>query len=445
MKTNTRTALMDRTHEGAPIPRITPEQELRRFALTAMLWEKTFYESGDAAVQRIREVIPKVAPEKVAELAVQARNNMYLRHTPLFLARELARRKGNGPLVSDLLVQVIQRADELAEFVALYWREKRQPLSAGVKRGLAAAYQKFGAYELAKYNRAGAVKLRDVLFLCHAKPKDEAQAEVFRQLVEGTLSSPDTWEVALTTGADKKKTFTRLLQEGKLGGLAALRNLRGMIEAGVPDDLIRERLERGTPGVLPWQYIAAANHAPRFESSIEVAMLKSLEGMSRLEGTTALLIDVSGSMQDTLSGKSMMTRLDAARGLAILLREKCARAYIGTFSGEFKEVPDRRGFALSHAIDIDIWGGTYLRRSMAGHQEMLRRAGVLPVQRLIVITDGQSMDGVATPYGVHNYMVNIAPYANGVGARGGWVNIDGFSDRIVDFIHEYEREPVALD
>ena len=28
----------------------------------------------------------------------------------------------------------IQRADQLGEFVALYWKEKKQPLSAGVKR-----------------------------------------------------------------------------------------------------------------------------------------------------------------------------------------------------------------------------------------------------------------------------------------------------------------------
>ena len=56
---------------------------------------------------------------------------MHLRRVPLFLSRELARRKGAGPLVVETLEDVIQRADELGEFVALYWKEKKQPLSAG--------------------------------------------------------------------------------------------------------------------------------------------------------------------------------------------------------------------------------------------------------------------------------------------------------------------------
>src|SRR5579863_2754042 len=179
----------------------------------------------------------------------EAREEMQLRHVPLFLTRELARRKGAGPLVAETLEHVIQRADELGEFVALYLKARqaggrKEPLSAGVKRGLAAAFTKFDAYQLAKYNRESTVKLRDVLFLCDAKPKDAEQAETWKKLVENTLESPDTWEVALSAGKDKRETWTRLLSEGKLGGMAVLRNLRLMLAAGVAPSLIRERLEK---------------------------------------------------------------------------------------------------------------------------------------------------------------------------------------------------------
>ena len=109
---------------------------------------------------------------------------------------------------------MIERADELVEFVALYWKEEKQPLSAGFKRGLARAFTKFDAYQLAKYDRESVVKLRDVLFLCHAKPKDEAQAALWKKLAENTLESPDTWEVALSAGKDKRENFERLLREG---------------------------------------------------------------------------------------------------------------------------------------------------------------------------------------------------------------------------------------
>jgi len=62
-----------------------------------------------------------------------------------------------------------------------------------------------------------------VLFRCHAKPKDAEQAAVWKKLVENTLEPPDTWEVALSAGKDKRENFQRLLGEGELGGMAVLR------------------------------------------------------------------------------------------------------------------------------------------------------------------------------------------------------------------------------
>ena len=86
-----------------------------------------------------------------------------------------------------------------------------------MKKGLAAAFTKFDEYALAKYNRPTPVKLRDVLFLSHAKPVDEAQATLWKRLIAGELVAPDTWEVALSSGADKRETWERLLMERKLG------------------------------------------------------------------------------------------------------------------------------------------------------------------------------------------------------------------------------------
>jgi hypothetical protein len=63
--------------------------------------------------------------------------------------------------------------------------------------------------------RETTVKLRDVLFLCHAKPKDAEQAETWKKLVENTLESPDTWEVALSAGKDRRETWERLLRKAK--------------------------------------------------------------------------------------------------------------------------------------------------------------------------------------------------------------------------------------
>ena len=165
-----------RTHEGAGAQPIDAQRELRRSVLTCLLWEDTFYEKGNGIASRIAELVTRNKAEDVAALAREARDQMQLRHVPLFLTRELARRKGAGPLTAVTLEHVIQRADELGEFVALYWKTRKEPLAAGVKHGLAKAFTKFDAYQLAKYNRENTVKLRDVLFLCHAKPKNAEQA-----------------------------------------------------------------------------------------------------------------------------------------------------------------------------------------------------------------------------------------------------------------------------
>src|ERR1700675_875102 len=178
MKINTRRSHpTESTHEGAPAKRINALAQLRRSVCSCLLWEDEFYEDGQTITQRIAELVKECKPQDIAALAIEAREQFKLRHMPLFLMRELARHPTKvDKLVSTTLGRVIQRADELAEFLAIYWKDGQQPLTKQVKRGLAWAFRKFNESDLAKYNRDGAVKLRDVLFLTHAKPKDEAQA-----------------------------------------------------------------------------------------------------------------------------------------------------------------------------------------------------------------------------------------------------------------------------
>ena len=398
-----------RTHEGAVAQKMDAKSELRRTVLTCLLWEDTFYEKGNDIAKRIAALAAENKPEVVAALAREARGKMQLRHAPLFLTRELARRKGTGRLVAETLEDVIQRADELGEFVALYWKEKKQPLAAGVKRGLARAFTKFDAYQLAKYDRESPVKLRDVLFLCHAKPKDQAQAVLWKKLVENTLEPPDTWEVALSTGKDKRENFERLLREGKLGGMAVLRNLRLMLASGVDPKLVRERLDQGgVARALPFRFVTAARYAPRLEDALEKAMLKGIAGFAKLAGSTGLVVDVSGSMNYKLSKKGKTTRMDAAAGLAILLREKADEFTIATFSDTCIELPPRRGFALRDAIvGSQAHSGTYLKRAL---RQLHDKAAWRELDRLIVITDEQSHDGILQAWTPRAYAVNVAPY-----------------------------------
>jgi hypothetical protein len=313
-------------------------------------------------------------------------------------------------------------------------------LAAGVKRGLAAAFGKFDEYRLAKYDRASKIKLRDVLFLVHAKPKDDSQA-LWKRLVDGELATPDTWEVELSAGKDKKETFERLLLEGKLGGLAVLRNLRNMQQAGVDESLIRARLDQGVARALPFRFVTAAGYAPNLEGALEAAMLKGVADVEALPGKTGLLVDVSGSMDERIARKSETTRIDAAAGLAILLREKAERVVFATFSNHVAVIPPRRGFALRDAIKTSQpHQGTYLRRALQLLRDDPQATGWSGLDRVIVITDEQSHDGILPAFTELAYVVNVAPYKHGVSYRDGWTHIDGWSERVIDYIREAEAD-----
>ena len=425
-----------RTHEGAPARNISAELQLRRSVLACLLWEAQFYEDGVEIAGRIAELVPKVAAETVAALAVEAREKSQLRHVPLLLVREMARHETHRGLVADTLAHVIQRADELAEFVAIYWKDGRVPLSGQVKKGLAAAFPKFDEYALAKYDRSGPIKLRDVLFLCHAKPRDEAQAGVWRKLIWGRLTTPDTWEVALSSsgnqGTDKREVWQRLLTENKLGALALLRNLRNMREARVEEGLVLQALRSmNAARVLPFRFLAAARSAPQWEEALEHAMLKCVAEQEKLSGKTIVLVDVSGSMTAQLSRRSEMLRTDSAYGLAVLLREIGEKVGVYSFSDELVEVPARRGFALRDAIDVSQrHSGTLLGKAVESLNKKEK------YDRLIVITDEQTHDSVPGPKG-KGYVINVASYKNGVG-YGKWTHIDGWSESVVEYIRTLE-------
>jgi 60 kDa SS-A/Ro ribonucleoprotein len=424
-----------RTHEGGPAKAITSEQALRRSVLACMLWEDEFYEEGVQIAGRIRELVPKVDAAKVAALAIEAREAIKLRHVPLLLVREMARHASHRALVAQTLTRVIQRADELSEFMAIYWADGRAPLSGQVKKGLAAAFTKFDEYALAKYDRAGAVRLRDVLFLCHAKPNDADQAGLWRRLIEGHLFTPDTWEVALSGGGDKRAHWERLLSERKLGALALLRNLRNMKDAGVSEQAILDALSAmKTERVLPFRFLAAARYAPQWEEVLEQAMYKAIAGREKFAGRTVLLVDISGSMDAPLARRSEMLRMDAACGLAVLLREVCEAVEVYSFSDSLVQVPSRRGFALRDAIvSSQPHGGTQLGHALGSLREAY--------DRIIVITDEQSHDRVPAPQG-RGYVVNVASARNGVG-YGAWTHIDGWSEAVVDYLRSLEREANA--
>lgn len=440
------------------------EALLRRVVMTNLLWEDNFYQSAGVSAQAIRDLVPQVDPTVVAQIARDARQEQGLRHVPLFVAVQMLKHESHRGLVADLLPSVVGRADSITEAIAMYWREnaapaqkRHAPLAAQLKVGLRRSFANFDTYQLSKYQgKESAVPMVVAVKMLHPEPTAR-NATFFTELKAGKVTPPDTWEVALSRGEDKKATFERLISENRLGGSAFLKNLALMERYEVD----RAVIERGfktvsTRWMLPINFISAAKAAPRWQGDIEEMMLRALEG-TILKGETVLVVDVSGSMNDVISSKSQMTRLDAAAAMAILAVEASERSSVyltagsdGLFTHQTRLIPRRRGFDLSDTImraasprHVDEYlggGGIFTRQAL----EFIKadRRGQVPA-RIIIFSDSQDCDyeakRVPAPFGTQNYICDVSAHRNGVAYEGLWTaEVSGWSQHFLKFIAALE-------
>ncbi|MEO0470911.1 MAG: TROVE domain-containing protein [Bacteroidota bacterium] len=377
MKFNTtkKKAAQTRNFEGAKAWKLLPKLELYSAVVTTSL-SNSFYTTAIERVMRIRKLVAEVDPVFVAQLAVYAREQMHLRSVPLVLAVELAMIHQGDDLVRKTVRRIIQRADEITEILAYYQMangrqgsKKLNRLSRQLQKGVADAFNHFDAYQFAKYNRKTEVSLRDALFLTHPKAKDAAQQQIFNQIIADQLAVPYTWEVELTRigqmsfTEEKHKmeavrnTWIALLESGKLGYMALMRNLRNILKADVGRVRIKEVATRlSDPAAvrrskqLPFRFLAAYReikeldmpHLELLLDALEQAILQSADNLPGFVGERILLAsDVSGSMFQPISPKSKIQCYDIGLVLSMLAKAKSPEAITGIFGSRFatKELP----------------------------------------------------------------------------------------------------------
>lgn len=446
MRYNTAAKNTSYTYEGAKVRKLSPEQELVRSVLANMLWEDTFYESGEDNAKRIQNLAGKVSKDFLSALAETARKEFKLRHVPLMLLLELAKRGGTG--VSATITNTIDRVDEITELLALYFKDGKKPLGKQLQKGIAEAFHKFDEYQFGKYNSSNAqVKLRDAMFLTHPKPRTQEEVILFRKIAENNLSTPDTWETNLSGGADKKETFERLIRENRLGYMALLKNLRGMEEAGVNRKLIQNAIlaRKGADRVLPFRFFSAAKAAPSFGDVLNQAMLEQVQNLPKFEGRTAVIVDCSGSMTSFLSKNSSVTYKEAGAVIGSLINGD-TQTFV--FGDRCLPIPGMyKGLSLVDFILREVNKRSWYSKSVGafevGHGTNIGDAVSTAVRtekfdRYIVVTDCQSYSLPVLPRGAKGYFINVASYKNGVGYEPGWITISGFSEAVIKYIHALE-------
>ena len=282
-------------------------------------------------------------------------------------------------------------------------------------------------------------------------PDPGQKADLFKRLADNELATPDTWEVALSAGKDKKESWTRLIEENKIGALAFLRKLRNMEQAGVNRATIQKGFDSINPRwLLPLNYFAAARKAPGWEREIESLMLNGFSQAPKLPGYTIFIVDVSGSMGSNISLKSTFDRLDAAMAMALIASETCEHISIyatagndGTRIHATTKIKPRRGFALCEEIENAKGhlggGGIFTRQCL----EYIKEQEPEMPDRIIIFSDSQDCDypdrQIPNPFGEKNYIVDVSSNSRGINYQELWTaEISGWSEHFLEYIFACE-------
>lgn len=376
-------------HQGEKAYAMTPEMELYTAVVTCALSDK-FYESKDGRMERIASLIRQVGPEFVAKLAVYARTQMNLRSIPMFLIVELAKIHNGDSLVKRTIEKTVLRADEIMELLMCYQLrnaecksiKKLGKLSRQVQEGLKSAFNRFDEYQFAKYDRSNLeVKLKDALFLVHPKASSPEQQAIFDKIVSGELQTPYTWETQLSELGQKhfatkeekaeavKILWEELIDSGRLGYMALLRNFRNILQANVsPAHIERVASHICDPAKvakskqLPFRFLAAYKelmdvtsvHTPTMLSALEKAVRESVNNLEGFGTDTSVLVaaDVSGSMFTTISPKSSVMNYDIGILLSMLLKSKCSSVISGMFGDTWKVLNLPHENILANTIEM---------------------------------------------------------------------------------------------
>lgn len=399
-----------RTHEGGLAYVSDEKSELFRLGANLFAGEDTYYESGKDRNTRFSTLVKSVAVSDFDWLAGflgWLRSDGNIRTASVMGAVDAVNARLAAGLAGGnrgLITSVIQRPDELREVLAYQTSTYGRAIPKPVKRGVSdAAARILDEYAYLKWDGgAGAWRMSDVIEMIHAHPESPEQAELYRLIVNERhgndysfdesllpmiqanrelrrtaaadptlLLNPKflraagfTWEDALSLAGskiDKGQLWSALIMGGSVGHMAAIRNLRNMQEAGISKEATdrvihiiadEDRVAKGRQ--FPFRYWTAYREAKgsQWMHPLEVALNYSTQNIPELAGETLVLIDTSGSMSATMSGKSKV-RMDEAAALygAAVAVKNAGRVSLHMFADRTMPIPVKKGDSVLRVVD----------------------------------------------------------------------------------------------
>ena len=361
----------------------------------------------------------------------------------------------------------IFRPDDMTEIKDVYASLNTSPLSNAMKKGFASVLENLDTYSLAKYRNT----VIDIANLAHPNSsKSKATVTINGEVVKvidaimnGVTITADTWEAAQSeagqevakavregkiTKAEGEKILAEakadnwesLLKEGKLGVLAALRNIRNIMKnprTEIIDNwcklitnptIVRKALILPCHFDLAYEVVmnefADIDYSPQVQQALQDGYIAAIPNLKEvMPGRTAVIVDCSGSMgsYSFCDGKDSPKYIWNSRGMrktescaykAGLIAATIAKATgadiikFGSNAYRFEYNKNKNVFALADEIGTATDGCTYPYKAF----DLLRREKAV-YDRIIFISDCEVNSRNLTSDSYRSYIHDVcSPY-----------------------------------
>lgn len=439
-----------------------PLSDLYLLSVSNLVTTDMFHEGADPRNERYVDLLRGTAlleQEHVTRMLPWLRADGFMRTASVLGAAEAAKalcdqHRYDG--VEDMVDGVLQRADEPGEFLA-YWFSiagKAWPKRyRAVRRGIARAAQRlYSEYTFNKWDsEKRSYRFADVIEIVHPAPKDQAQSDLFRLILDRRhghgkgravpksltmLGNLRTWRQAaavVPAGASREymlgsgllapsivkgagltwedvlselgsKVDKKLLWEAAIPAMAPgalIKNLRNFDEAGISDEMADQVAKVLTSGdrvrrakLFPYRFLAAHRAVPslRWGHVLERGLAASLELVPELPGNTLVLVDRSPSMfpnhHFSTPNKGDITLADQAALFGTALAVKAKSATLVAFGGTSRKIPVPRGASVLKVVESFGEAINYTDIPAA-----VRNNFTSQYSRVVIVTDEQSRPG----------------------------------------------------
>lgn len=497
--------------QGGAAIKLAPELEMVGLLATGL--DGRFYEKESDRETRLVNVIKAVGkkdPELVAKALVYARSVMGQRsvtHVGAVAAQSVL--TGN-PLATRFYGKrdrkenrggIVYRLDDILEIVAYYFlRNPGKPLPNAMRRGFKRALEATDTYELAKYQGSGkAVSLVDIVNLVRPKPSEKMQ-ETFKKLMKGELKQFNTSEDKNTKSgqeiAEKVKTgkitkaqaevelkeakadnWKQLIEEGTLGYLALLRNLRNIVtvasdevftmalEMLVDEKRVRKSLVFPHQIDIAFEVLMAANTIPqsrklRLLTAVDKAYGLAIPNLTELftYGKTAVVVDTSSSMRSHTVNMDINSKRTLINSKVVDKASLIGATLVKGIGADLYSFDyDCRRMTYNPLDTINTIKNSIVQRTNGGDTifESIFRALDGKYDRIFVISDMQGGDSILAKSSYQSYVNKYGqPYIYSIDLQGygntmfkqsnKLINLYGYSADIYEMIKSAEINPRAI-